>query len=69
LSINLEHDEGLPLMVRRLVGEARQQLARLDAHRQLRAEIKSHVNGSSPATLALLGIAVAAFGVARRRVS
>jgi len=43
----LEHDEGLPLMVRRLVGEARQHLARLDeAIASCEVEIQSHVKGN-----------------------
>jgi len=40
----LEHDEGLPLMVRRLLGEARQHLARLDAAiAWCEQEIKTHI--------------------------
>ena len=43
----LEHDEGLPLMVRRLVGEARQHLARLDeAIAGCEVEIKNHIQGN-----------------------
>jgi len=43
----LEHDEALPLMVRRLVGEARQHLARLDeAIAGCEVEIKNHVKGN-----------------------
>src|SRR5216683_5974576 len=46
----LEHDEGLPLMVRRLLGEARPHLARLDdAITACEVEIKNHVKGNEVA--------------------
>jgi transposase len=46
----LENDEALPLLVRRLLGEARQQLTRLDAViSACEAEIKSHVKANAVA--------------------
>ena len=43
----LERDEGLPLMVRRLLSEARQHLARLDeAIAGCEVEIKNHIQGN-----------------------
>ena len=46
----LEHDEGLPLLVRRLLAEARPHLARLDeAIARCEVEIKSHVKGNAAA--------------------
>ncbi len=46
----LEHDEGLPLMVRRLLGDARQHLAQLDAAiAGCEAEIKTHIKDNATA--------------------
>ena len=46
----LEHDEALPLMVRRLLGEARQHLARLDAAiAGCEKEIKTHIQDNTAA--------------------
>jgi len=46
----LEHDEGLSLLVRRLLAEARPHLARLDeAIARCEVEIKSHVKGNAAA--------------------
>jgi transposase len=46
----LEHDEVLPLMVRRLLGEARPHLARLDvAIARCEVEIKSHIKTNAAA--------------------
>jgi transposase len=46
----LEHDEALPLLVRRLLSEAQPHLARLDAAiAACEAEIKSHVKGNTVA--------------------
>ena len=46
----LEHDEALPLLVRRLLGEARPHLARLDdAIAACEVEIKNHIKGNEVA--------------------
>ena len=46
----LENDEALPLLLRRLLGEARQQLARLDqVITACEAEIKQHIKGNAAA--------------------